>query len=78
MKSLPKKVIAKFFESLGLECKRIKGDHEIWNYVDEYKCLRRPLTIRTHQKDIPLFHIHTNLKTLNISKKEFEELIKKL
>ena len=78
MKSISKKSLTKIFESLGLECKRIKGDHEIWNFIDENKSLRRPLTIRTHQKDIPLLHLHTNLKTLNISKLEFEELLKNL
>lgn len=78
MKDIPKKTLVKFFKKLGLEHKRTKGDHEIWDYADENKSLKRPLTIRTKDKDIPLFHIHTNLKTLNITKAQFEEMIKAL
>jgi hypothetical protein len=38
----------------------------------------RPVTVDTNYKDVPITHIHTNLKTLGIDKKDFSEAIKDL
>ena len=48
--------------------------HEIWGRKD----LRRNITFRSGKKEIPFFHIKTNLKTLNISVKDFLEIIEKI
>ena len=74
VKQIPTHVFIEFLMSLGLVYKRTKASHFAYNYPDNHPNgkLRRPLIVRTNQKEIPLIHIHTNLITLNISKGEFE------
>lgn len=55
------------FLFIGCTLKRTKGDHFFYDKPG----LRRPIVI-TASKEIPPFHIQTNLKTLNISYSEFE------
>ena len=50
---------------------RTEASHDI--YDNPKKPLNRPLILRTKYKDIPLMHLHTNLKTLEVSKAEFEK-----
>ena len=57
--------------------KRTKGSHEIWDYPDESK-LDRPVVFRGDEKEIPPSHIRTNLNTLGLSSREFEERTRKL
>jgi predicted RNA binding protein YcfA (HicA-like mRNA interferase family) len=77
IKQIPVKKFIRWLESLGLVHIRTTASHDYYNYPDRHpNKLMRPITVRTKYKDIPLFHIHTNLKTLGISKEEFEEQIK--
>lgn len=77
-KSVPLKKFIKFLKSIGLEYIRSNASHDLYDYTDPAKKLLRPVTVDKNYKDVPLTHIHTNLKTLGISKKEFEERMKKI
>jgi predicted RNA binding protein YcfA (HicA-like mRNA interferase family) len=78
IKQIPISVFIAFLESLGLEYERTRASHNFYNYPKgNPKRLNRPVVIRTLYKEIPLLHIHTNLKTLGISKKDFEEYLKR-
>jgi len=77
MKSIDTRLFIKFLKSIGLEYKRTKGSHEIWDKKSE-PLLERPVIFRGKEKQIPPMHIHTNLLTLGISHREFEEIIKNL
>jgi predicted RNA binding protein YcfA (HicA-like mRNA interferase family) len=77
MKSIETRLFIKFLKSIGLEYKRTKGSHEIWDNINE-PLLERPVIFRGNEKQIPTMHLHTNLLTLGISHKEFEDAIKKL
>lgn len=76
MKSVPIRKYRKFLKSLGLKHIRTKASHEIYNNPD--KPLLRPLTLDTNYPDVPILHIYTSLKTLGMSKREFERRIKEL
>jgi predicted RNA binding protein YcfA (HicA-like mRNA interferase family) len=60
-----------FLNSLECKSKRSKGSHF------HYKCpgCFRPVVIREAEKEIPTFHIRSNLKTLGISFDTFEKWI---
>ena len=78
VKQIPVSKFIAWLESIGLEYVRTKGSHDHYNYPKgDSRYLTRCITVRTKYKDIPLFHIHTNLQTLGISKAEFEKQIKK-
>jgi len=77
VKTIPLSRWKKYLKSLGLKYKRTKSSHEIWDY-DEPQKLLRPLTVDLNYKDVPITHIHTSLKTLNISKEDFEREIKNI
>lgn len=72
-KSIPLKKWKKFLKSLGLKHIRTESSHEIW----DKEGLLRPVTVDKNYPDVPELHIHTSLKTLGITTKEFKELIKK-
>ena len=76
MKPVPTRKFIKFLKSIGLEYKRTKGDHDIWDKIEG--SLPRPVTFIGREKEIPPMHIITNLKTLNIDQKEFLEKIKNI
>ena len=78
IKQIPSKLFIKYLISLGLVYVRTKGDHDIWNYPDGHPRgkLIRPVVLRSKEKDIPVDHISTNLKTLGISNTQFEQAIK--
>lgn len=79
IKSIPLSKFVRYLESLGLVYIRISSSHDYYNYPErDPRRLMRNVVIRTKYKDIPMLHIHTNLKTLNVSKTEFEEAIKNL
>jgi predicted RNA binding protein YcfA (HicA-like mRNA interferase family) len=73
MKPIPTRKWKKFLKKLGLEYKRTKGSHEIWDYPDD--SLLRPVTFRSTEKDIPVIHIKTNLFTPGISDEDFEKAV---
>lgn len=76
IKSVPVKLFREFLKHIGCEHVRTKGGHELWYKKDG--SLLRPITIQTHVKDVPVIHIHTNLKTLGMSHNEFEQIINNL
>ena len=67
-----------FFKSLkylGLVHIRTESSHHIYDYPDVHPNgkLKRPIVVRPKQKEVPIFHIHTNLKPAGISKDDFTE-----
>lgn len=73
MKSVPLKKFKAYLKSKGCYCKRTKGSHEIWDLKNG--SLDRPLTVDNNYPDVPITHIKTNLSSLGISNKEFENEI---
>lgn len=61
----------KFLEASGCEFNRITSSHHIW------KCpgCKRSIVFRGAEKEIPQFHISTCLKTMDISKSQFNNWI---
>lgn len=78
IKQVPTSLVLKYFASLGLIHKRTSASHFIYDFPDSYPggSLMRPLPIHRFEKEVPLFHLHTCLKTLGISKSEFETWMK--
>ena len=75
VKAVPTKIFIQFLKSLGIIYIRTHASHDIFdnpNYP-----LPRPVVLRMKHKDMPLLHIHTALATIGVSKKEFEQWIKK-
>ncbi len=61
-------------KSRGLIYVRTESSHEIWDRLDD--SLLRPVTFRGAEKYIPGIHIHTNLITLGLTNKDFDDFIK--
>ena len=76
MKPIPIKKFRKFLKSIGLTHIRTEASHEIYNNTE--KPLLRPVTLDSNYPEVPILHIKTNLRTIGMSSKEFEEKIKKL
>jgi len=79
VKQIPVSRFIRYLESLGLVYIRSMASHDYYNYPRGHSkgSFQRPITIRANYKDIPMEHLHTNLKTLDISKKQFEQDIQK-
>ena len=75
-KPVPAAKFKKWLKLKGLEYKRTKGSHEIWDFPDE--SLLRPVVFRGAEKEIPGCHIHTNLHTLGVDYKTFDKEIQRL
>ena len=73
MTPLPKNVWEKFLAFIGCKLKHKKGDHFIYDRPG----LKRPV-VHTNDKEISVNLIMSNLKTLEISREEFFEIIKKV
>ena len=67
-----RKKFEKFLEFVGCELKRQKGDHLIFDRLG----LDRPVII-TADREVPVFIIRNNLRTLKISPDEYLEILKK-
>lgn len=63
--------LAKVFELAGFEKMRDKGDHMIYHKEN----IIRPIVIPRY-KNVPVFIIEKNLKTGQISRDEYFELLK--
>lgn len=72
-KPIKRSQFEKFLRFVGCTLKRTKGDHLIYDKPG----LRRPVVITT-DKEVPAFHVRTNLRTLNLSYSEFEEIMKEV
>ena len=60
----------KFLKEIGCELIRQEGDHRVWTRSD----LIRPVIVRA-KKDLPVFEIKSNLRTLRISTQEYLNFI---
>jgi predicted RNA binding protein YcfA (HicA-like mRNA interferase family) len=69
---VPTKCWIKFLTYKGCGQSRIEASHHIWKCPNSI----RPIVFRGNKKEIPRFHINTNLKSLNISSIEFNVWIK--
>ena len=67
--TVPRKVFIVFLESLGLVHVRTKGGHLV--YDNPNQPLKRPVILQSRGKDIPRFHIQSNLNSIGVSTKEF-------
>ena len=76
IKPIPRKKFVKFLKSIGLKLIRSESSHELYDYPEPEKKLLRPVTVDTNYNEVPLLHIHTNLQTLGMTKKEFIEKLK--
>ncbi len=74
IKPVPAKVFIQFFKSRGIIYIRAL---QAMIYLISQNPLSRPVVVRMKYKDMPLLHIHTTLETIGVSKKEFEEWLKK-
>jgi len=67
------KKFEKFLLYAGCVFKREKGDHRVYWRAD----LNRPIILPTY-KNLPLFIIRNNLKTLGVTVEEYLEILKKI
>ena len=58
-----------FLESKGCSYKSTEASHEKWRCPG---CVRS-IIFRGAQKEIPFFHIASNLKSMGVDKKEFKD-----
>ncbi len=68
-----RKKFEKFLNYIGCKLKRQKGDHLIYDRED----LKRPVVFAI-DKDIPVFIVRNNLRTLGMSPEEFLQILKKI
>ena len=62
----------KFLKSRGCAYVSTEASHDKWKCPDCF----RPVMFRGSKKEIPFFHISTNLTTLKIGKADFLEWVK--
>ena len=67
------KKFEKFVLFVGCRFERQRGDHRIYSRVG----LNRPVVI-PEDSELPVFIIRNNLRTLDISPKEYLEILKQL
>jgi predicted RNA binding protein YcfA (HicA-like mRNA interferase family) len=65
-----------FLKHQGLVLIRTTSSHEQWDYPDE--SLNRPVVVDTNSSEIVDYHLSKNLKTLNITKKDFLKILKEI
>lgn len=68
---VPSSKLRKVFEKAGFKCIRIEGDH----YVYTKPGIARPVVI-PEWPEVPVFIIRNNLRTANISRDEYFEILK--
>jgi len=67
---IPSSKLRKVFEKAGFKCVRIEGDH----YVYTKPGIARPVVI-PEWPEVPVFIIKNNLRTANISRDEYFEIL---
>lgn len=70
---IKRKKFEKFLKFIGCTLKRTEGDHFVYDRVG----LERPIII-TADREVPVFIIRNNLRTLKMSPDEFHEILKDL
>lgn len=63
----------KFLFYVGCEFKRERGDHRVYSRAG----LKRPIII-PREKNLPVFVVRNNLRTLGMSREEYLEIMKKI
>lgn len=64
----------KFLEHKKCKLIRTHGGHEIWARAD----LARPVIIQSHIDPVPKFIMRQIVKSLNVTKEQFHEIIKSI
>ncbi|OFV68330.1 MAG: YcfA-like protein [Candidatus Syntrophoarchaeum caldarius] len=67
-------LLLKIFEADGFSIVRIKGDHIIMTKPG----VKRPLVIKNSPKRVPVTHIRTNMKTAEMSRERYFQLLEKV
>ena len=70
---IKRKKFEKFLKYVGCDLKRTKGDHFIYDRPG----LKRPVII-TADKNVPVFIIRNNLRTLNMTPEEYLEILERI
>lgn len=65
--------LVKVFEMKGFQVIQQKGDHLIMTKVG----VKRPVVIKISEREVPVTHILTNLRTAGISRERYFELLDK-
>ena len=65
------RLLVQIFELDGFSVVRHKGDHIVMTKPG----IRRPVVIKTSPRMAPITHIRTNMRTANISRERFFELL---
>jgi predicted RNA binding protein YcfA (HicA-like mRNA interferase family) len=73
LKNITPNQFRRFLEFKGLKHIRTKGGHEIWSSTH----LTRPVVLQTHENPIPEFIVMNNLRTMESTKKELLDFIRK-
>ncbi|MDR1021945.1 MAG: type II toxin-antitoxin system HicA family toxin [Prevotellaceae bacterium] len=60
-----------FLQKVGCKKIRTSGGHEVWSRKD----LLRPIIVQTHVEPVPEFIIQNALRSLNLTKKDFFEIL---
>jgi predicted RNA binding protein YcfA (HicA-like mRNA interferase family) len=60
-----------FLKKAGCRAIRTDGGHEVWARKD----LLRPIIVQTHVEPVPEFIIQNALRNLNLTKKDFFEIL---
>ena len=67
------KKFEQFLVTVGCHFVRQESDHRVWDRSD----LLRPVIVRT-KKDLPMFEIKSNLRTLRISTAEYLRILEQI
>ena len=73
LRPLHYKKFEQFLLKVGCRLIRQEGDHRVWDRPD----LIRPVIVRT-KKDLPVFEIKSNLRTLRINTQEYLSMLEEL
>ena len=73
LRPLHYKKFEQFLLRAGCHFVRQAGDHRIWDRPD----LMRPVIVRA-KKDLPVFEIKSNLRTLRMSTEEYLNMLEQL
>lgn len=67
-----------FLTHLGLVRISQEASHTKWDYPPDSEDgqLIRPIIVRENEKQVPIFHIHTSLKSIGLGKSAFENWLK--
>lgn len=70
---IPARRLRRVFERAGFRCVRSEGDHFVYTKADT----ARPVVI-PDWPEVPVFIIKNNLRTANISREEYFDLLRKV